>query len=83
VRGFEAWRSFRRLRRRLRDGLAGMTQRFAVTEQRLAHAGETAQRLDRARTELEQSLATARVLADAAGEAKDLVDRLRGFAPRR
>jgi signal transduction histidine kinase len=83
VRGLGTWRDFRRLRGRLGESLAGMTERLAATELRLAHAGETAQRLDRARSDLQESLAEARLLADAAGEAKDLVDRLRGVVPRR
>jgi hypothetical protein len=83
VRGLAAWRSFRRFRRRFRDAMSGLPHRIETTERRLALAGETAARLDRARAELERSLATARVLADAASEAKDLVDRLPGFVPRR
>ena len=59
-----------------------MEQRVLAAERRLAHAGETAQRLDRARADLERSLAEARLLAEAAGEAKELVDWLRGLVPR-
>ena len=59
-----------------------MNERVLAAERRLAQAGETAQRLDQARGRLERSLAEARLLAEAAGEAMELVDRLRGLVPR-
>ena len=83
VRGLAAWRDVRRFRRKVNDALAGATQRVAAMERRLAHANEQAERLDRARAELQDALATARALSDAAGEAKALVDRVRGVVPRR
>jgi L-alanine-DL-glutamate epimerase-like enolase superfamily enzyme len=82
ARGLRAWRDFRRFRRRALEPLVGLTERLETTERRLAAAGATAVRLDGARASLERSLAQARVLADAAGEARVLVDQVRGFAPR-
>jgi hypothetical protein len=83
VRGLAAWRGFRRLRRRIFDGLGDVSRRVAGTERRLATAGETAARLDRARTELQESLATAAVLSAAFGEARAVVSRVTGLMPRK
>jgi hypothetical protein len=80
VRGLATWRAFRSFRRRFDESSVGMLSRLETTERRLAQAGETAQRLDRARARLEQSLAAARALAAAAAEAKGLADQARGFA---
>ena len=82
-RGLAAWRAFRRLRRRVFDGLGDLTRRVAGIEQRLSAAGETAVRLDRARGELQDSLATASVLAAAFGEARAVVGRVTGLMPRK
>lgn len=83
VRAFEAWRSFRRLRRTIGKGLLDTTRRLEAAEERLGRAGDVAQRLDRARAQLEDSLATAAVLVAAAGEARHLAARLRGVVPRK
>ena len=48
-------------------------------ERRLSTAGETAARLDRARGELQESLATAAVLSAAFGEARAVVGRVTGL----
>jgi hypothetical protein len=83
VRGLAAWRGFRRLRRRIVDGLGDVSRRVAGIERRLSTAGETAARLDRARTELQESLATAAVLCAAFGEARTAVGRVTGLMPRK
>jgi hypothetical protein len=83
VRGLEAWRSFRRLKRLIADGVAGTTARLETVEVRLNEAEAATQRLEAARTRLQESLATAAVLLAAAGEAKDLVARVRGVVPRK
>ncbi len=82
-RGLAAWRAFRRLRRRVFDGLGDVTRRVAGIEQRLSTAGEAAARLDRARAELRDSLATASVLAAAFGEARAVVGRVTALVPRK
>jgi len=82
-RGLAAWRAFRRLRRCIFDGLGDVSRRVTGVEQRLATAGETAARLDRARGELQESLATAAVLNGAFGEARAVVGRVTGLVPRK
>jgi len=79
VRGLETWRVFRRFRRRFGDGTAGMLTRLETLERRMARASATGERLDGAMAELNRSLAKARVLTGAAGETKELVDRMRGL----
>jgi hypothetical protein len=69
------------MRRRVFDGLGDIARRAAGIEQRLSAAGETAARLDRARGELQESLATAAVLTDALGEARAVVGRVTGLVP--
>ena len=82
-RGLTAWRAFRRLRRHAFDGLGDVSRRVTGVERRLATAGKSAARLDRARAELQDSLATAAVLASAFGEARAVVSRVTGFMPRK
>ena len=82
-RGLAAWRAFRRLRRRVFDGLGHVSQRVTRIERRLETAGESAARLDRARGELQDSLATAAVLNAAFGEARAVVGRVTGLVPRK
>jgi hypothetical protein len=82
-RGLAAWRAFRRLRRRVFDGLGDVSRRVTGAERRLATAGETAARLDRARGELQDSLATAAVLNAAFGEARAVVGQVTGLMPRK
>jgi len=82
-RGLAAWRAFRRLRRRIFDGLDDVSRRVARIERRLATAGETVARLDQARGELQESLATASVLTAAFGEARAVVGRVTGLMPRK
>lgn len=82
-RGLAAWRAVRGLRRRVFDGLGDVSRRVTGVERRLATAGETAVRLDRARGELQESLATAAVLSAAFGEARAVVGRVTGLVPRK
>jgi len=70
LRGLEAWRALRSFRRALGESLAELTRRVAGAEARFARAGESAARLARARRRLEESLATAALLATAAGDAR-------------
>ena len=55
-----------------------MPGRLEALERRLDHAAATAERLDSPMAELKRSFAKAQVLMGAAGEAKALVDGLRG-----
>lgn len=82
-RALESWRAFRSLRRSLTRALGDLTQRVAGIETRLAHASSNAAQFSDAQVRLRRSLATAAVLADAAGEAGKAVGRLRGFIPRK
>ena len=82
-RALAAWRAFRRLRRHVTDGLGDVSRRVTGIERRLSTAGEGAARLDRARAELQESLATAAVLAGAFGEARAVVGRVTGLMPRK
>jgi hypothetical protein len=70
LRGLATWRTLRSFRRALGESLADLTRRAAGAEARLAHAGESAARLGRARRRLEESLATAALLVTAAGDAR-------------
>jgi hypothetical protein len=83
VRALAAWRAFRALRRRTGEVLLETTRRVSETEQRLAGAAEAAARLDRARLRLQEGLATAAILAAAAGEARTLVGTVQGVVPRK
>src|SRR5205823_5681287 len=70
LRGLRAWRTFRSLRRSIGAGLVEVTARVAGMEARLAQATASAARLERAQRQLQDSLATARLLAAAAGDAR-------------
>jgi hypothetical protein len=83
VQGLAAWRAFRRFRHAVGDGLLDATRRLAEAERRLAHTGEKAAELDRARVRLQRTLAIASVLTGATGEAWGIVGRARGFVPRK
>lgn len=77
--GLRAWRSFRRFRRRIVDGLGDVTRRAEGMERHLAEAGAAAARLDAANAELQESLATARVLSAALNDLRTAVRRVRGI----
>jgi hypothetical protein len=77
VRALALWRTFRRFRRRLDAELAMLNLRLGRTGERLEEAGRRAARLEEARSRLQDSLSTARLLIGAAGEAWALATRLR------
>jgi hypothetical protein len=81
VRALAAWRSFRALRRQIDRTLEDLDRSVAGIESRLAKAGRTARRLEEARARLNESLATARVLADAFGETRAVVGGVTGIVP--
>ncbi|HEY3922459.1 MAG TPA: hypothetical protein VGL76_10135 [Gaiellaceae bacterium] len=76
-----AWRSFKRLRRKVFDGLGDVTNRLAAIDRHLDSASESAARLAQANARLQASLADARVLASAFGEFRSTVARVTGLMP--
>jgi hypothetical protein len=83
VKGLEAWRAYRRFRRRTAAKLAETAALISRIEARAGSAAESAARLDRARTSLQESLATFAVVTGGAREAWSLVGRMRGVVPRK
>lgn len=81
TRGLGAWRVQRHFRRRLIAAMADVTRRVDGIEQRLAAAGRTADELQRAQAELQESLAAARVLSAAFAEVRATVARFTGLVP--
>jgi phage-related minor tail protein len=81
VRGLEAWRTFRRFRRKAIATVEAMNRHLDELEQRLADAGQSAARLERARGELQESLDSAAVLMNAVGEVRAAVGRITAFVP--
>ena len=70
VRGLRAWRAFRRIQRTIGGRMLEVTRGIESAEARLAHAGESAARLDRAGAHLNDSLARLSLLTAAAGDAR-------------
>jgi hypothetical protein len=83
ARALDAWRAVRSIRRTLGRGLGDLERRVTDVETRVAHIGENAAKLDHARQRLERSLATAALLAGAAGETRSALGRIRGLVPRK
>jgi hypothetical protein len=81
ARGLRAWRAFRRVRRRISESLTDVMHRVAWIEGRLTSAGASAARLQRAQADLQESLATARVLSAALAEVRATVNRVTGLVP--
>jgi hypothetical protein len=83
LRAFDTWRAFRSLRRTVGRGLGDLTRRVAGTESRIAHLGDNATKLERAGSGLTRSLASAAVLAAAAGDARASLGVIRALIPRK
>ena len=81
--GLRTWRAVRRLTRVLGAGGDAVTSRVEAATAKLDGAGAAAERLTDATARLQRSLAYARVVADAAGDARATVTRLRGSVPRK
>jgi hypothetical protein len=81
VRGLEAWRTFRRFRRKAIATMEAMNRHLDELEQRLAEAGQSGARLERARGELQESLESAAVLMDAVRDVRAAVGRITAFVP--
>lgn len=79
--GLRAWRSLRRFRRKISDSVGDVTRRAAGIERHLGEAGAAVARLDRASAELQESLATAQVLASAFGEFRATLSQVTGLVP--
>ena len=73
VRGLVAWRELKRFRRTVLAGMDGLNRRVSVLQKRADALPANAERLGEARASLEQSLAEARVIANAFGEAAAMV----------
>src|SRR5262245_4665476 len=82
VRGLAVYRRMRSFQRRLNVAVAETQRLIDGIEPRVAKATASAARLEEARSRLEHSLATLRVLTDAFGEALALVKRVTAFVPR-
>jgi hypothetical protein len=70
VRGLQAWRDFRRVRRVFTRRVGEVSRGVLGMETRLDRLDASSARLTRARARLQQSLAEASVIADAAGDAR-------------
>ncbi len=81
LNGFRAWRAFRHARRALGRGVDGLMHGIAAAESRLGRAEDAAARLERARRQLQKSLAAGAVIAAAAGDARAAL-RVLGFLRR-
>ena len=73
VRGLVAWRALKRFRRTVLAGMDELNRRVVALQKRADTLPAKAERLEEARASLEQSLAEARVIANAFGEAAAMV----------
>jgi hypothetical protein len=83
VRALVAWRAFKRFRRSTEPRLAETAAALARLEARSSAVSARVVRVERAQARLQRSLATARVVSDAAGEAWGFVERARAAMPRK
>jgi phage-related minor tail protein len=81
VRGLQAWRTFRRFRRKAIATVEAMNRHLDELEQRLAEAGQSAVRLQRARDELQESLDSAAALMHAVGEVRAAARLVTAYVP--
>ena len=79
--GLRAWRAFKRLSRIVGAGGEALTARADAAAAKAAGAGAAAERISAAAGRLGASLAYARVLADAAGDARATLTGLQGSLP--
>jgi len=80
-RGLQAWRTFKRFRRRAFDNLDALERRIELMEKGLDRADASAARLRHAQTDLQEAIAEARILADAFSEAREVFATVTGFKP--
>jgi hypothetical protein len=81
LQGLGAWRAFRSFKRSTDVLVAQTTARLAGIELRTAAAAKRAAELDRAREQLQASLASAAVLSDGAREVTAALRLVRGVVP--
>jgi hypothetical protein len=74
--------TYKSFKRRLDVTVAATRRSFDGIEPRVAKTSASAARLEEARARLEESVATAKVLFDAFGEALALMRRISAFVPR-
>jgi hypothetical protein len=72
-RGLATWRALRALQGALDPALVDVNGRVAAMESRLAAAPKRVERLEEATARLQASIAEARVIADAAQDARSLL----------
>ena len=82
VQGLKTWRTLRAFQGKLDVAMAETTRLLDGIEPRVARASAGAERLERARASLEQSMAVAAVLFSALDEARALLRRVTSFVPR-
>jgi hypothetical protein len=83
VRAWRAWQAFVSLAVAGAAGLDLLMLRTDEVAAKAERAASKAEQLLTAAERLEGSLARARILVDATGEARDLLNALRSFAPRK
>jgi hypothetical protein len=83
VRGLAAWRALRRFRGTTERRLEETAVALARLEARSNAVTAKVMQIERAQASLQRSLATARVVSDAAGEAWSFVERARAAMPRK
>jgi hypothetical protein len=81
VQGFGAWRAFRGFKRAAEPLFAVIGTEAAGMEARTAAMSRRVDEFERAREQLERTLAEARVAAEAGSEAAAFFKRVRGFMP--
>jgi hypothetical protein len=81
LKGFDAWRAFRRFKRTTEAAMLRVSASITQMEIRTAGVNERVARLERAQANLQETLRTARVLAGAAGEVYASYRRVRKYMP--
>jgi hypothetical protein len=83
IRGLDAWRALKQFRRTTEAAMLRVAELIRQMEERTAGVDAKVARLERAQAQLQHSLATAGVLAGAAGELYGSYRRIRSFMPRK
>jgi hypothetical protein len=81
LKGFDAWRAFRRFRRTTEAAMIRVSASIRQMEIRTAGVDEKVARLERAQASLQETLRNAGVLAGAAGEVYASYRRVRRYLP--
>jgi hypothetical protein len=78
-RALQAWRTFKRFRRRVFDNLDVLSRRIEHVEQGLARADASSARLQHAQADLQEAIAELRILTAAFAEAQEVYATVTGF----